>query len=182
MRSTFSTSAPNQASIWVQAGPACTPVKSMTLIPVSGKLVMMGSLSCGGSLVLFLSDSGGVEVGEVAALGAVGGIDNAIDHGRTARHQRVGERDGELGGRCGLVALAAESLDQAVMARVQHQSRRGRIRGYGVDPVPAVNPAVVEDDDDHGQPVAADGLQLHSAEPECTVAFDRHDRGAALDG
>ena len=35
-RSTLITSAPNQASSWVQAGPACTWVKSMILMPLSG--------------------------------------------------------------------------------------------------------------------------------------------------
>src|SRR6266446_4562925 len=34
-RATFSTSAPNHANNWVHAGPACTPVKSTTLIPSS---------------------------------------------------------------------------------------------------------------------------------------------------
>src|SRR5580658_3114449 len=38
-RSTFSTSAPNQASNCVQAGPAWTPVKSMILIPLRGRLM-----------------------------------------------------------------------------------------------------------------------------------------------
>ena len=37
-RSTLITSAPNQASIWVQAGPACTCVKSMILMPLRGRL------------------------------------------------------------------------------------------------------------------------------------------------
>src|SRR6266446_1210884 len=36
-RSTFSTSAPNHASNCVHAGPACTPVKSMILIPSRGR-------------------------------------------------------------------------------------------------------------------------------------------------
>ncbi len=35
-RSTLITSAPNQASIWVQAGPAWTWVKSMILMPLRG--------------------------------------------------------------------------------------------------------------------------------------------------
>jgi hypothetical protein len=45
VRSTLRTSAPNQASIWVHAGPAWTPVKSITLIPESGKSVMTRFLS-----------------------------------------------------------------------------------------------------------------------------------------
>ena len=40
-RSTLRTSAPYQASIWVHAGPAWTPVKSITLVPVRGSSVMI---------------------------------------------------------------------------------------------------------------------------------------------
>src|SRR5262249_49733040 len=36
-RSTFNTSAPNHANNCVQAGPACTPVKSIILIPSRGR-------------------------------------------------------------------------------------------------------------------------------------------------
>lgn len=43
MRSTLMTSAPNQASICVQAGPAWTPVKSITLRPASGCSLMSES-------------------------------------------------------------------------------------------------------------------------------------------
>ena len=39
-RSTLTTSAPNQASSWVQAGPACTWVKSMILMPLSGVVMV----------------------------------------------------------------------------------------------------------------------------------------------
>jgi hypothetical protein len=39
-RSTFSTSAPNHANNCVHAGPACTPVKSITLIPSSGSAML----------------------------------------------------------------------------------------------------------------------------------------------
>jgi hypothetical protein len=63
-------------------------------------------LNAGSSLLLFLADTGRVEVREVAAFGAVGGVDDAVDESRTARHERAGEGDGELGGRRGLVALS----------------------------------------------------------------------------
>jgi hypothetical protein len=43
-RSTFSTSAPNQANNCAHAGPACTPVKSIILIPSRGKLMIKVSL------------------------------------------------------------------------------------------------------------------------------------------
>src|SRR5258708_22992816 len=130
----------------------------MTLIPSSGRLVMMGSLRVKDFWWLFLLDADRVEVGEVAAFGAIGGVDDAVDESGSSRHERAGKGDGELGRGGYLVALAAECLDQAVMARAQHQGGRGRIGGYGVDCVAAVHPAVVEDDDDDGQPVAADGF------------------------
>jgi hypothetical protein len=41
VRSTLSTSAPNHASSCVQAGPAWTPVKSITLTPASGREFVM---------------------------------------------------------------------------------------------------------------------------------------------
>ena len=40
-RSTLITSAPNQASICVQAGPACTWVKSIIFMPFSGLLIFL---------------------------------------------------------------------------------------------------------------------------------------------
>src|ERR1700736_1519282 len=180
MRSTFSTSAPNQASIWVQAGPAWTPVKSMTLIPVSGRLVMMDSILVDIVWCSLLPNACRVEVGQMAAFCAVAWVDHAVDKSRAARHQRAGEGDGELVG-CGrLISLAPERLDQAVVAGWWHQGRRRRIRRRGVDTVAAVDAAVVEDDGDHRQPVAADRLQLHPAEPECAVAFDSDHGRAAL--
>ena len=45
-RSTLMTSAPNQASIWVQAGPACTCVKSMILMPWRGSVPDMLFTPC----------------------------------------------------------------------------------------------------------------------------------------
>jgi hypothetical protein len=42
-----------------------------------------------------LPDTGRVEVGEVAAFGAVGGVDYAVDEGGTSRHERAGEGDGD---------------------------------------------------------------------------------------
>src|SRR5260370_881298 len=115
------TSAPNQASIWVHAGPAWTPVKSITLIPASGLSVMV--LSCSvrvgvgwrWSLLrrrdVADGDALGVEVCDVAALGTRTGVDGAVDEGRAARGQRLGERGGDLGGSGRAVALAAERLD-----------------------------------------------------------------------
>src|ERR1700751_2350404 len=43
-RSTFNTSALNHASCWSHAGPACTWVKSIILIPSRGKLMIKVSL------------------------------------------------------------------------------------------------------------------------------------------
>src|SRR6266481_5623654 len=50
-----------------------------------------------------------------------------------------------------------------------------------VDVVAAVDAAVVEDYDNDRQVVAADGLDLHSAEAERAVAFDGDNRLAAHD-
>src|ERR1700746_310578 len=102
MRSTFSTSAPNQAIICVQAGPAWTPVKSITLIPLSGSCFMMDFLSrviLLGSRHLWLSrvpEAFGVEVGEVAAFGAGRRVDDAVDQRRHTFGQRVGQGGGEF--------------------------------------------------------------------------------------
>src|ERR1700731_3240991 len=86
-----STSAPNQASIWVQAGPAWTPVKSMTLIPVSGRLVMLDSILVDVVWCSLLPDACRVEVGQMAAFSAVAGVDHAVDKSRAARHQRASQ-------------------------------------------------------------------------------------------
>src|SRR6201988_614707 len=100
MRSTLSTSAPNQASIWVQAGPAWTPVKSITLIPLSGSWFMVDFLS---RVILLLSrhlglshvpEAFGVEFGQVAAFGAGRRVDDAVDQCRPAVGQRLGEGRG----------------------------------------------------------------------------------------
>ena len=47
----------------LHAGPAWTPVKSITLIPLSSRLVMMGSLLVADLWCLLLLDAGRVEVG-----------------------------------------------------------------------------------------------------------------------
>jgi hypothetical protein len=44
----------------------------------------------------FLPDAGRVEVGEVPAFGAVGGINHAVDERRTSRQECAGECEGEL--------------------------------------------------------------------------------------
>src|SRR4051794_20490299 len=103
MRSTLMTSAPNQASIWVQAGPAWTPVKSITVIPASGLSLIMVSFSWiislrwwgvggeGRSLLRRRDGADGealrVEVRDVAAFGAGRGVDHAVDERRAARGQ-----------------------------------------------------------------------------------------------
>src|SRR5271165_2648005 len=129
MRSTLSTSAPNQASIWVQAGPAWTPVKSITLIPLSGSWFMMGFLSRAISLVSGhetlsgVPEAFGVEVGQVAAFGARGRVDDAVDKRRHTVGQRLGQGGGQFGRCGGLITRAAECLDQPVVTGAGHQRR-----------------------------------------------------------
>src|SRR5690348_1298383 len=129
MRSTLSTSAPNQAIIWVQAGPACTPVKSITLIPFRGGWFMMGFLSRAITLVSGhgrlsgVPEAFGVEVGQVAAFGARRWVDDAVDQCRRTFGQRVGEGCGQFGRCGGLITGAAERLDQPVVAGARRQRR-----------------------------------------------------------
>jgi hypothetical protein len=47
--------------------------------------------------------------------------------------------------------------------------------------VAAVDTAIVEDDDGHRQPVAADGLDFHAGKAECAVALDRDHGITGLD-
>ena len=58
----------------------------------------------------------GVEVGQVAAFGAVGGVDDAVDQCRRARRPAPRQGGGELGRRRRLISFAAERLDQPVVA------------------------------------------------------------------
>src|SRR6202795_1662203 len=81
------------------------------------------------------------------------------------------------------MAGAVERFDEFVVARVLHENgRRGISASAAIDVVATVDAAVVEDHDDDRQMVAADGLDLHSAEAERAVAFDSDDRLAAHDG
>ena len=63
-----------------------------------------------------------------------------------------------------------------------HQDgRRGVGATAAVDIVAAIDAAVVEDDGDDRQVIAANGFDLHAAEAEGAVTFDGHDRLAADD-
>src|SRR5207249_7264664 len=61
----------------------------------------------------------------------------------------------------------------------------GGRRGVGatavVDIVAAIDAAVVEDDGDDRQVIAANGFDLHAAEAEGAITFEGHDRLAADD-
>src|SRR5919197_3338168 len=123
-----------------------------------------------------------VEIADVAALRPRGRIDRAIDQGRSPRSQSTGESLGQalrIGSR---VAVAAKGFDQLFVARVLHQDgRRGVGATAAVDIVAAIDAAVVEDDRDDRQVIAANGSDLHAAEAEGAITFDGHDRLAADD-
>ncbi len=105
-RSTLITSAPNQASNWVQAGPAWTWVKSMILMPSSGLLMMSVSfvqsilrappaaswapavVRVAGCSLLCVALR--IQIGQAAALGAGGLVDHGIDQGGLAGRDCLG--------------------------------------------------------------------------------------------
>src|SRR5262245_471107 len=112
----------------------------------------------------------------MAAFGACAWIDYAVDERRFPSPQGIIESVRQLGGCGGPVARTTECLDEAVMVCGGHQRGRRWVRRDGVGTVAAVDASVVEYDDHDGQPVAADGLQLHARESEGAVAFDGHHR------
>src|SRR6478672_13251583 len=83
--STLITSAPNQASNWVQVGPDWTCVKSRMRTP-SSALVIVGSwgIESGELESLLLGRHGGIEARDAAALGARRLVDDGVDEGRLA--------------------------------------------------------------------------------------------------
>src|SRR5277367_5988605 len=91
-RSTLITSAPSQASSWVQVGPDCTWVKSRMRTPSSALPMVISEILLWG---LFLAQHAlRVEVADAAALAAGGRVDHRVDQGRLAGvHRRV---DGPL--------------------------------------------------------------------------------------
>ena len=115
-RSTLMTSAPNQASIWVQAGPACTCVKSMILMS-SRALVMVFAPWMAGGYFFFAALCGFRLVMRPLSVPAVSSMTALI---------RVGLPDAmasfrallSSAGRGGVDADAAEGLHHLVVARV----------------------------------------------------------------
>src|SRR6267142_2863609 len=123
-----------------------------------------------------------VEIADVAALRPRCRIDRAIDQGWFPRSQRLGEGLREPLRIDGIVTDTAKGFDQLFVARLFHQDGwRGIGVAAGVDIVAAIDAAVVEDDGDDRQVIAADGFDLHAAEAEGAVPFDGHDRLAADD-
>src|SRR6266849_8238937 len=121
-----------------------------------------------------------VEIADVAALRPRCRIDRAIDQGRFPRSQRLGESLREPLRIDGIVTDTAKGFDQLVVARVLHQDGwRGIGATATVHIVAAIDAAVVEDDGDDRQVIAADGFDLHAAEAEGAITFDGHDRLAA---
>jgi hypothetical protein len=124
-----------------------------------------------------------IEIADVTALGPDPRIDRAIDQRRPARSQRFGESIREALRIGGVVAVAAECPDQLLVVRVLHQHGRSGVGvTAAVDVIAPIDAAIIEDDGDDRQPIPADGFDLHSAEPESAVTFDRHDGFAAGDG
>src|SRR5438034_10272190 len=123
-----------------------------------------------------------VEIADVAALRPRCRIDGAIDQSRFPRSQRIGESLREPLRIDGIVADAAKGFDQLFVARLLHQDgRRGVGATAAVDIVAAIDSAVVEDDGDDRQVIAANGCDLHSPEAEGAITFEGHDRLAADD-
>src|SRR3989441_7122474 len=123
-----------------------------------------------------------VEIADVAALRPRCRIDRAIDQGRFPRSQRIGESLREPLRIDGIVADAAKGFDQLFVARLLHQDGRAGVGATAaVDIVAAIDSAVVEDNGDDREAIAANGFDLHSVEAEGAVTFDGHDRIAADD-
>src|SRR5436189_105259 len=97
-----------------------------------------------------------------------------VDDGRNSRRQRALARGRQLVRLLHVLAVAAERLAHAVVARLRE--RRGDLRPGAVEAdlrVPDLAPGgVVADDEDDGEPVADERLELEAVEPEGAVARD----------
>src|ERR1019366_8364446 len=114
-----------------------------------------------------------VQTLQMAAFGSRGGIDDAVDDRRLTRRNCFGESLGEALRIGHMIARAAESLDEFVIARSPHENSWRWIGAPAtVEVVAPVDAAVVEDDSDDRERIAANGLDLHAAEPEGAIAFD----------
>src|ERR1700733_1880416 len=119
----------------------------------------------------------------MTALGPGSRINDAVDNCRLSRCESIGESLGKALRIGYVMACAAESLDEFVIARGLHEDHRCRIYSSAtVHVIAAVDTAVVEDDDDNRKRIAANGLDLHAAETECAIALDGNDRFAARHG
>src|SRR6185295_5010809 len=92
-RSILITSAPNQASNWVQVGPDWTWVKSRMRTPCSALVILSCSINrCGDAArpraLCLLQLALRIEVADAAALAACGRIEPRVDQGRLARIHR----------------------------------------------------------------------------------------------
>src|SRR6187200_2040142 len=113
--STLITSAPNQASSWVQVGPDWTCVKSRMRTPSSAFVSLIvgswGIVSKGAAAgSLLLGRHGGIEARDAAALGARRLVDHGVDESRLARRDGLGETFPQLVGRGRIDADAPEGL------------------------------------------------------------------------
>src|SRR5258708_1636850 len=147
---------------------------------------MSGSLDAGRRSVAapvafrLLQCAPGVEALYVPALRAGPRVDGTVDQcgppGSEGRFQSLRE----AGGIFDVVADSPERFDQLVVPSVLNEASRRR--GNGSRSVPVVNAIVVEDQDHDRQAVAADRLDLHSAESKRDIAFDRDGRISTYPG
>src|SRR5437762_7637690 len=136
----------------------------------SGTLSRGAGEGLSGSAASFLRGGGalGVEALDMAAFGAGGRVDHGVDQRRLSRGERLAYGLCQARRVGAVIALAAERLDELLVARITEQTGR-RIRLVGG--VAAVDAIVVEDDRRYRQPVAADRPDLHAAEAEGAVAL-----------
>src|SRR6516164_1522587 len=111
------------------------------------------------------------------ALGAGCRVDHAVDQRRALGCERSLQCLGQARLVLRVVSNAAERLDHFVVAGVRLQAGRGWWKQTRL--VAAINPAVIEDHNDDRKSVAADSLDLHTAEAEGAVTLDSYDGLAA---
>src|SRR6185369_6210031 len=176
--STLITSAPIQASSWVQVGPDCTWVKSRILTPSSALLILF-PLQVSNSRNSFLLRRARVQAGDPAAFRSSGFVDDRVDQCRLARGHGFFQRLGQFLRSRGPHADAAEGLHHHLVAGVLDELGGRHVAAGGVLVGALVDAVVVEDHDADRQVVAADRLDFHAAETEGAVALDGNYRLAA---
>src|SRR5262245_27607079 len=131
---------------------------------------------------LFLADRAlRIELADVAALAARGGIYHRVDEGRLTGVHGLVHRADQFVGRRHADANAAKRFHQLLVAGVLDEDGGRNVRTTrGIDVGSAVDAVVVKDDDADREVVPADRFDLHAGEAERTVAFDREHAFAGL--